>query len=93
MPALPFFVVSILPAFVGIGIRPYVIGSLLGSVPGLFSVAVVGAGLGAVFDAGGDLSTFELMSEQTFLLLTALSILSLTPVAVKRLLPGKSKRH
>ncbi len=93
MPALPFFVVSILPALVGIGMRPYIAASLVGSVPGLFSVAVVGAGLGAAFDAGGDLSKFELMSEQTFLLLTALSIFSLIPVVQNRLRRGSATRR
>ena len=93
MPAFPFFVVSILPALVGIGIRPYLAASLVGSVPGLFSVAVVGSSLGAVFEAGGDLSKFELMSEQTFLFLTALSILALVPAIQKRLLRGSAIRR
>ena len=93
MPALPFFVVSILPALVGIGIRPYLAASLVGSVPGLFSVAVVGSSLGAVFEAGGDLSKFELVSEQTFLFLTALSILALVPAVQKRLLRGSAIRR
>jgi uncharacterized membrane protein YdjX (TVP38/TMEM64 family) len=93
MPALPFFVVSILPALVGIGIRPYLAASLIGSVPGLFSVAVVGSSLGAVFEAGGDLSQFELMSEQTFLFLTALSILALVPAVQHRLFRGNAMRR
>lgn len=93
MPALPFFVVSVLPALVGIGIRPYLAASLVGSVPGLFSVAVVGSSLGAVFEAGGDLSKFELMSEQTFLFLTALSILSLVPVIQNKLRRGSAIRR
>ncbi len=93
MPALPFFVVSILPALVGIGIRPYLAASLVGSVPGLFSVAVVGSSLGAVFEVGGDLSKFELMSEQTFLFLTALSILALIPAIQNRLHRGGAIRR
>lgn len=47
VPAFPFVVVNLAPAFLGVSTRTYVIGTLLGIIPGTTAYSLVGASLGA----------------------------------------------
>src|SRR5207344_456760 len=49
VPVFPFFVVNLVPAFLGVSLRHYVLATLIGIIPGSFVFASVGAGLGSVF--------------------------------------------
>jgi uncharacterized membrane protein YdjX (TVP38/TMEM64 family) len=51
VPAFPFVVVNLAPAFLGVSTRTYVIGTLLGIIPGTMAYSLVGASLGAPLDA------------------------------------------
>ncbi|MDX2290572.1 MAG: TVP38/TMEM64 family protein [Hyphomicrobiaceae bacterium] len=51
VPAFPFFVVNVVPALLGVPLRTYLIGTLLGIVPGTLAFSVAGAGLGSVVAA------------------------------------------
>lgn len=51
VPAFPFVVVNLAPAFLGVSTRTYVIGTLFGIVPGTVAYSLVGASLGAPLDA------------------------------------------
>ena len=44
VPIFPFFVVNLVPAFLGVSLGVYVIGTFLGIIPGSFVFASVGAG-------------------------------------------------
>ena len=45
VPLFPFWLVNIAPALLGVGTPTYVIGTLVGIIPGTFAIAFLGAGL------------------------------------------------
>jgi uncharacterized membrane protein YdjX (TVP38/TMEM64 family) len=48
VPAFPFFVVNIVPALLGIPFRTYLLGTILGILPGTFVLASIGSGLDSI---------------------------------------------
>ncbi|MFZ4121104.1 MAG: TVP38/TMEM64 family protein [Caulobacterales bacterium] len=53
-PGAPFFIVNLVPAFLGVKLRDYFFATLLGIIPGTMVYSAVGAGLRAAFAAGTD---------------------------------------
>lgn len=51
VPAFPFWLVNLAPAVLGVPLKTYVLGTLLGIIPGSFAFASVGAGLDSVMAA------------------------------------------
>ncbi|MFM7346838.1 MAG: TVP38/TMEM64 family protein [Tagaea sp.] len=88
VPAFPFFLVNLAPAFLGVNLRTYLIGTFFGIMPGSFVFASVGAGLGAVFDRGERPDLSIILTPPVLLPLLALAALSLVPVAWKRFKKG-----
>lgn len=88
VPLFPFFVVNLVPAFLNVSPRTYVIGTFFGIIPGTLVFASVGAGLGSIFDAGGDCSLDGILTPQVLLALGGLALLALVPVLYKRLRQG-----
>lgn len=84
VPAFPFFVVNLVPAFLGVSLRTYVIGTFFGIIPGTVVYANVGSGLGSIFDAGDDISLQTVLSPEILIALTLLGLLALVPAAVKK---------
>ena len=79
VPLFPFFVVNLVPAFLGVSLSVYFIGTFLGIIPGSFVFASVGAGLGSIFEAGGDFSAKGILTPQVIIALVGLALLSLIP--------------
>ncbi len=50
-PVFPFWLVNVAPALFHVGVRPYVLTTFFGIIPGTFAYAFFGAGLGSVIDA------------------------------------------
>jgi uncharacterized membrane protein YdjX (TVP38/TMEM64 family) len=88
VPAVPFFVANLAPAFLGVPLRTYVWTTLLGIIPGTAVYASVGAGLGAVFAAGERPDLSIIFSWPVLGPLLGLSALSALPMAV-RLIRGR----
>lgn len=85
IPAFPFFIVNIVPALFDVKLRNYVLTTFLGIIPGCFVYASVGAGAGAIFDAGEDLNLKGLMTEPKILLpIVGLMALAALPVIYKK---------
>ncbi len=80
IPAFPFFQVNLAPAFLGVSLRVYAIGTFLGILPATFVFASVGAGLGAVFDRGETPDLSIVLSPPVLLPLLALAALAMLPV-------------
>ncbi|MFM8800135.1 MAG: TVP38/TMEM64 family protein [Tagaea sp.] len=80
IPACPFFLVHLAPAFLGVSLRVYAIGTFLGILPATFVFASVGAGLGAVFDRGETPDLSIVLSPPVLLPLLALAALAMLPV-------------
>lgn len=51
VPAFPFVVVNLAPALLGVKLETYVLGTLLGIIPGTTAFSIAGAGLGSVIEA------------------------------------------
>ena len=85
IPAFPFFLVNLVPAFLGVRLSIYVIGTFIGIIPGAFVFALVGSGLGEVFERGGELSLESVLSTEIILGLAGLAILALLPILYRRL--------
>ncbi len=81
IPLFPFFVVNLVPAFLGVGLRTYTIATVIGIIPGSFVYASVGAGLGSIFAVGGEFSPAGILTPEIVTALVGLAILSLLPVA------------
>jgi len=84
IPLFPFFIVNLVPAFLGVSLRVFVIATFGGIIPGSFVYATVGAGLGSIFDAGGEFSASGILTPEIITALVGLAVLALLPVAYKR---------
>jgi uncharacterized membrane protein YdjX (TVP38/TMEM64 family) len=51
VPAFPFVIVNLAPALLGVPLRTYVLGTLIGIVPGTAAYTLVGASLGAPLES------------------------------------------
>lgn len=85
VPAFPFWVVNLVPALLGVKLSTYVLGTAIGIIPGTFVFATFGAGLGSVFDQGGEVSVKAILTPEIIAGLIGLAVLALVPVVVKKL--------
>lgn len=92
IPLFPFFVVNLVPAFLGVSLRSYVLGTLIGIVPGTLVFILAGAGLGSIFDRGVAFTVESVLSPQIIAGLVGLSLLSLLPVAYRYLKARRQAR-
>ena len=84
IPLFPFFLVNLVPAFLGVELRTYIIATFIGIIPGAAVYASVGNGLGAIFDRG-ETPNFGLIFEPEILLpILGLAALALLPVIYKK---------
>ena len=84
VPLFPFFLVNLVPAFLGISFRLYLACTLVGIIPGSFVYALVGDGAGAVLDQGGDLDLGIIFSPRVLAPIIGLSVLSCIPLIYKK---------
>ena len=99
VPAFPFFLVNLVPAFAGVRLGPFVAATAIGVIPGAIVFAVAGAGLDSMIAAqknsydqciaakGPDcrlaFDPADVLTPQLIAALVALGLLALMPVAVK----------
>jgi uncharacterized membrane protein YdjX (TVP38/TMEM64 family) len=84
VPVFPFWLVNIVPAFLGVSLRNYAIATFVGIIPATVVFAAVGNGLGAVFDHGRTPDLGIIFTPQILLPILGLAVLSLLPVAYSR---------
>jgi uncharacterized membrane protein YdjX (TVP38/TMEM64 family) len=84
VPLFPFFVVNLVPAFLGVRLGTYTLATVIGIIPGALVYASVGSGLGAVFDAGKTPDLGILFTAPILLPIVGLALLAMVPVAYKR---------
>ena len=94
IPLFPFFVVNLVPAFLGVSLRTYVVGTFAGIIPGTFVYASVGAGLGSLVDKqmkmGEPFSPAQVLTPQIVTALVGLAVLALLPIAYKKIKARRS---
>lgn len=83
VPAVPFFVANLAPAFLGVPLGTYVWTTAVGIIPGTAVFASVGAGLGTVFAQGGSPDLGIIFSWPVLGPLLGLAALSALPTVVK----------
>ena len=88
LPVFPFWLVNIAVGVVNIPLRTYVLGTVLGVIPGTFIYSALGAGLGTVFDRAEAPNLSVVFEPQILLPLVALALLSLAPIVWRRLRPN-----
>ena len=85
IPLFPFFIVNLVPAFLGVRLRTYVLATLVGIVPGSLVYASVGAGLGSVLDRSEQFSPSNVLAPEIVAALIGLAVLALLPVVYRKL--------
>ncbi len=83
IPLFPFFLVNLVPAFLGVGLRDYVLATFIGIIPGTFVFAQVGTGLDSILDSDEDLSVGSLLSNDVLTALIGLAVLATLPLLYK----------
>lgn len=83
VPLFPFFVVNLVPAFLGVSTRTYVVATFFGIMPGSFVYASVGTGLGSILDRGEAFSPAAVLTPEVIVALVGLAVLALLPVVYK----------
>ncbi len=107
VPAFPFFLVNLVPAFAGVGLWPFVGATALGIIPASFVYAFAGTGLDSVIAAQKSsyeaclaagrsdcklvFDALDILTPELIGALVALGLLALVPVAVRRLRVRRSK--
>jgi uncharacterized membrane protein YdjX (TVP38/TMEM64 family) len=83
LPVVPFFVANLIPAFLEVPLRRFVISTFFGIMPGAVVYTSVGAGLSEVFARGETPNLGIIFEPQILLPLLGLSALALLPVVIK----------
>ncbi|MCZ6589912.1 MAG: VTT domain-containing protein, partial [Alphaproteobacteria bacterium] len=89
LPIFPFFIVNVVPAFVGVPLRTFVLATVLGIIPGSFVFASVGAGLGSAFEMVMEPTLASAITPEIIIALVSLAILALLPIVWKKLKAGR----
>lgn len=85
VPAFPFWLVNLAPAFLGVRLSTFIGATFIGIIPGTFVFASLGAGLGAVFERGERPELGLIFEPRVILPILALALLSLVPALYRRL--------
>jgi uncharacterized membrane protein YdjX (TVP38/TMEM64 family) len=84
VPLFPFFIVNLVPAFLGVGLGTYVGATLIGIVPATLVYTLAGCGLGSILESGGEFSLKSVLTPEMLAALLGLALLALVPVVYKR---------
>lgn len=86
VPAVPFFVANLAPAFLGVRLRLYVLTTALGIIPGTFVYSWIGSGLGEVFARGASPDLSIVTDPVVLGPLLGLAALAALPIVLKPVL-------
>ena len=91
IPIFPFWLVNLVPALLGVKLRSFAMGTLLGIIPGTFVYASIGDGLGALFDQGKTPDLGVIFEPRILTPIIGLAVLAMLPVAYKKLRKSKNE--
>ena len=83
VPLFPFFLVNLVPAFVGVRLRTDVATTAIGILPGTAVFSLAGAGLGDVLAMGGAFDVRGVLTPGIIAALVGLALLSLAAIPLK----------
>lgn len=84
VPIFPFFLVNLVPAFLGVPAGMFFFATFIGIIPGTLVYASVGNGLGAVLEAGGVPDLGIIFRPAVLLPILGLAALALVPVLYRQ---------
>lgn len=102
-PVFPFWVINIVPAFLGMRLWPYVLATFIGIIPGTLAYSYIGSGLDSVIlaqeaanpgcAANGTCSIDlgALITTDVLIAMAGLGLISLLPVIIRRLRKARSQ--
>jgi uncharacterized membrane protein YdjX (TVP38/TMEM64 family) len=90
IPIVPFWLVNLVPALVGVPLRTFFVGTALGIIPGSVVYTCVGNGLGLILDQGGTPDLGTIFEPEILTPIIGLALLALSPVFYRRLKQRKS---
>lgn len=85
VPAVPFFMANLVPSFLDVPLRRFVISTFLGIIPGAVVYTSVGAGLGEVFERGETPNLGIIFEPAILFPILGLCLLAALPIALKAL--------
>lgn len=86
VPAFPFFLVNLAPAFTSIPLRTFVLATLIGIIPGTFVFVNLGETLGRIDSLQG------LVSLETFGAFALLGLFALVPILIKKYKSSRAQK-
>lgn len=85
VPVFPFWAINIAAGVLGVSLRNFFIGTLLGIIPGSFVYTSIGNAAGAAFEAGEDVSLSGILFKpETLAPIIGLALLALLPIILKK---------
>jgi uncharacterized membrane protein YdjX (TVP38/TMEM64 family) len=90
VPLFPFFLVNLVPAFVGVPLTTYVLTTFFGIMPGTAVFSLAGAGLGSVLDQGGAITPGSILTREIVAGLIGLAALSLAAIPIRKRFENRS---
>lgn len=88
VPAIPFFIANLAPAFLGVKLRNYAITTFFGIMPGAVVFTSIGAGLGEVFSRGETPDLSIIFEPHILGPIIGLAVLAAVPIIVKKFNKG-----
>jgi len=92
IPLFPFWLVNLVPAFLGVPLRTFVIATFVGIIPGSVVYVSLGNGIGALLKSGGTPDFGIIFQPEILLPLIGMAILALLPVVYKKRQRRKAAR-
>ena len=91
VPLVPFVLVNLIPAFVGVRSTTFVVTTFFGIMPGTTVYSLAGAGLGTALEGNEPISLASVLSTEVLLGLVGLAALALAAIPLKKwLLKGEA---
>ena len=84
LPVVPFWLVNLAPALVGMRLAPFTAATVIGIIPGALLFATIGAGLGDVLASGTAPDLWSILTPRVIAGRVGLALLALLPVLWRR---------
>jgi uncharacterized membrane protein YdjX (TVP38/TMEM64 family) len=84
VPLVPFVLVNLIPAFVGVRITTFIVTTFFGIMPGTTVYSLAGAGLGSALESNEPISLRTILSTEILLGLVGLAVLALAAIPLRK---------